>query len=370
MAYGLLSGFAGLPPGLRGYVAAEQLAGQRGSNAINQASGLLSLQNLAQQQAFAQQMQPIQVQLAQAQLHNSLNPAPSRIDLGGEYGLIDRAGNIIGRIPKTATPDARLKANMPTLQQLPVAGQPGVTQPTWLKPGETAGIPVGGMKMPDILNPAVQAARSSVAAAGRPVISVSTEKKYGEQFASAVAQADVAMRDAAIKAPALADRSNRILSTLATNPITGTAADFRLEFAKAAKLAGLTDSDAPENTEILAASLAQNTLDAIKASGLGSGTGFSNADRDFLEKAVGGKITMQPKSLATLAELSHRAAVLSVNRWNNRVKEIPKDALAGTGVSAEPISISPLYQPRRRSTDSGSAPNAIKRYNPQTGAIE
>jgi hypothetical protein len=59
----------------------------------------------------------------------------------------------------TAPPEQRLV-------DVPVPGQPGVMQPTWLRPGETQGSAVGGPKMPEILNPAVQAAKRDVAAAG------------------------------------------------------------------------------------------------------------------------------------------------------------------------------------------------------------
>lgn len=172
---------------------------------------------------------------------------------------------------------------------------------------------------------------------------VSTERKYGEQFAGQIAQADSAMRDAAIKAPELADRSILIKRTLASGKvITGTAADFRLQLGKALNLVGANDGETVANTEALAAQLASNTMDAIKASGMGGGTGFSNADRDFLEKAKGGRITLQAETIDRLATLAHRAATLSTQRWNARVKQIPGSALEGTGITTEPISVQPL----------------------------
>jgi len=60
----------------------------------------------------------------------------------------------------------------PQLVDSPVPGQPGVSQPTWVRPGEAGGTAVGGQKMPEILNPAVQAARVGVAEAGRPSVTV------------------------------------------------------------------------------------------------------------------------------------------------------------------------------------------------------
>jgi hypothetical protein len=171
-------------------------------------------------------------------------------------------------------------------------------------------------------------------------VSMSTEKNYGEAFSKQVAAADSSMRDAAIAAPDLIERAQRVQQVLATTEtITGTGAEFRLQAAKALKLAGLADSDAIENTEALSADLASTTLDAIKASGLGSGSGFSNADREFLEKAKGGKITLEKGSLLRLAQLAERASQKAIEKWNKRVKEIPDSALAGTGISKEPMAI-------------------------------
>ena len=179
-------------------------------------------------------------------------------------------------------------------------------------------------------------------------ISVSTEKKYGEKFAEQIAKGDSDLRESAYKAPALAERANQIKEILSGgNVATGFGADFKLGFGKAAASAGFKGAeDYAANTEVLASGLAQNTLDAIKASGLGSGTGFSNADRDFLEKAVGGKITLEAKSIDRLADLAHRAASKSSERWNKRVREIPREAIYGTGISTDPVSVPDLFKSR------------------------
>ena len=172
---------------------------------------------------------------------------------------------------------------------------------------------------------------------------VNTEKKYGEVFSTKVAEMDQSLMDTAQKAPDFADRANRIIGVLNSGKvIAGTGAEFRLSLAKAMKLAGLAQGEGIEETETLVSDLSSNTLDAIKASGLGGGTGFSNADREFLEKAKGGKITMEAGSLKRLAELAYRAAQKSAERWNERVKRIPKSALEGTGIGTEPIKVPPL----------------------------
>lgn len=202
----------------------------------------------------------------------------------------------------------------------------------------------GGWK----IDPGLYAAELQLKATGATKVNVpvtmSTEKKYGEQFAGKVAESDSAMLDAATKSPELADRSNRIKQVLASGKvITGYGADYRLALGKALGLGGASDGETIQNTETLSADLARNTLDAIKASGLGSGNGFSNADRDFLNKAAGGLITFEAGTLSRLADLSHRAATLSADKWNKRVKMIPGTALDGTGVSRDPIAVAPLF---------------------------
>lgn len=215
--------------------------------------------------------------------------------------------------------------------------------------------PVAGeKKVPDYKDPEYLRIKKEIAAAGRPLtnVNVSTEKKYGEQFASNVAKADVDMRDAAIKSPELAQRANNIKELLASGKvITGTGADFRLALGKAAGLVGLSDKETIANTEAVSVDLARNTIDSIKASGLGSGSGFSNADRDFLEKAAGGKITLEAATLDRLATLAHKAAQGSAGRWNTRVKEIPQSALEGTGIKQDAVNLPELYSPKRRATD-------------------
>jgi len=169
-------------------------------------------------------------------------------------------------------------------------------------------------------------------------VNVSTEKKYGERFGGLIADADAAKLSAAEGAPSAAANADRIMDLLATgNVITGTGANVRLQMAKALNLAGGDDAEKIRNTEVLVSSLAETTLGAIKSSNLGAGQGFTNADRDFLEKAKAGQLTYDAKSLAELARLSRKAAEKSAESWNTRVRQIPKSALEGTGISTEPV---------------------------------
>lgn len=188
----------------------------------------------------------------------------------------------------------------------------------------------------------VVAQKKDIARAGATNLNVNTEKTYGSKFGGLIAESDAAKLSAAENAPRMAENADRIADLLATGKvITGTGANARLQLAKALNLAGGSDSERIKNTEVLVSSLAETTLGAIKASNLGAGQGFTNADRDFLEKAVAGQLSYDQKSLGELARLSRRAAEKSAESWNKRSASIPKSALEGTGISTEPVVIPP-----------------------------
>ena len=169
-------------------------------------------------------------------------------------------------------------------------------------------------------------------------VSQSTEKKFGEVFGTKVAERDVGLLDTATKAPDLAANANRVLGILSQgNVFTGTAADMKLNMARALNLAGADNNEKISNTELLLSGLARQTLGAVKTSGLGTGQGFTDKDLKFLQDVEGGRITMNAQTIQRLAELSHSAAEKSAATWNKRVNEIPKTALEGTGLSTEPI---------------------------------
>lgn len=337
-------------PFIRGMMGARQANERSAASELNQIQGILGIQQAQQQQGIlAQQLQDQQRQRAQVEAYAQtlpenqraafmVNPQAFLQDANKKYvvngNLVTGSGSPVYQAPEKQQ-----------LVELPVPGQPGVTQKVWLRPGESQGTNVGGQKMPEILNPEVRQAKAMVAAAGKPVtnVNVSTEKKYGEIFGSKIADSDVSMLETARKAPALAERANNVRAVLDSGKvITGLGADYRLALGKALNLAG-NDSEIIANTELLSTDLARNTLDAIKASGLGSGNGFSNADRDFLEKAAGGKITLEASTIKRLADLSYNVASRSAEMWNNRVKNIPGSALQGTGIDANPIQV-PTYQ--------------------------
>jgi hypothetical protein len=195
-------------------------------------------------------------------------------------------------------------------------------------------------------------------------VSLSTEKKFGEVFATKVAEEDVKLRDSALAAPAQLDTIQQTKSLLEQGRIfTGKFANEKLALAAAGQALGVTGADTNEvvaNTERLFANRAKATLDNVRNSGLGAGQGFTDRDREFLEKAVLGNISFTAESLKRQLEIEEKVARGSVTKWNSRFKQLPKSTVEATGIT--PVDIAaPRLAP---------SPTNIRRFNPATGRIE
>jgi hypothetical protein len=193
-------------------------------------------------------------------------------------------------------------------------------------------------------------------------ININTEKGYGGAFAGKIADQDALRYDIATKAPSVLDSVDRSRKLLASGQVfTGALANQKLELAKFGQAIGATGASTDElvsNTQQLMATRAQATLDSIKASGLGSGQGFTDKDRQFLENARLGNITYSKKALEQQLEIEEKAARGSVDVWNQRVKDIPNSA-------KEPLGIGEVILPKKETKPSGR-----KVYNPATGKVE
>ena len=103
------------------------------------------------------------------------------------------------------------------------------------------------------------------------------------------------------------------------NGIYGAYANERLLLAKVAVAFG-ADPTAVVDTETFRSAIAPQVAAMVKAT-VGS-TQISNADRDFAEKAAGGQITLDKRSLLRLATIGRRASEAIVNGHNQRLEKI------------------------------------------------
>lgn len=193
--------------------------------------------------------------------------------------------------------------------------------------------------------------KKQIAKSGASNITMSTEKKFGEQFASKMADADITKMATAEKAPQLAESANRIIDLVNQgNLFTGPVADVKLNIARALNVAGASNDEKIANTESLISATGKSTLDAIQGAGLGTNQGFTDKDLKFLQGIAGGTITYTPQTLTELARLQHQAAVRSAEAWNKRAKQLPKSATEGTGLSLEPIKVPALSTVKKGDT--------------------
>lgn len=177
-------------------------------------------------------------------------------------------------------------------------------------------------------------------------VSVNTEKTYAGNVAEGLAKNDVAALEAAQSAGERINNARRVKQLIDQNPITGTGAEARLAFNKALATAGLIDGQQVKTTEDLASILANQTLDAVKTSGLGAGQGFTDKDRQFLERAKSGNLEINAGTLKTLADLNERAGIASIKRGQDvagRLKGNPVMGSVGQSYDFKvPVEVVPL----------------------------
>ncbi len=142
----------------------------------------------------------------------------------------------------------------------------------------------------------------------------------GQVFGAIKEQREGAMA-AAQSLPAIQQANAAIRS----GAILGAGADQRLDLAKTLSLFGYKDQgDAAANTEVFRSAVAPVVLATVKS--LGAGSGISNADRDFAEKAAGGNINLEPETIKRLLDLGERAANAKVAAYNDTLNGVYPDS--------------------------------------------
>ena len=166
-------------------------------------------------------------------------------------------------------------------------------------------------------------------------VMVNTENTYGGTLAKGAADSDLALRNAAIAAPEITTKVARNKKILESgNFFSGKGANVQQDMAMYADAIGLGGKDTATkaaNTQSLIQGSAETTLNSIKASGLGSGQGFTDKDREFLQDAKSFRITMTKENIKRVLDLEERAAIESAKKWNQRYKQLPKSATQPLG---------------------------------------
>lgn len=190
------------------------------------------------------------------------------------------------------------------------------------------------------------------------------ESSFGAAVGQGLGTQAVAAIEAGKKAPQMIESANRVISILKDPkviPITGSFADLRL----AASKAFYGDNVSAAATENLISDLASSTLDAIPSSGLGTGQGFTQRDKEFLEAAKAGNIGKTRENLIRLAQIRKNIAIASIDKANSTmdvVKNMP--GFNNMGQLFTPIT----YDANSTGLPSSNKPR--RRYNPETGNLD
>jgi hypothetical protein len=133
------------------------------------------------------------------------------------------------------------------------------------------------------------------------------------------------LRPAAVSAANDINAIHSVRQILDAGAFTGTGAEAKTMLGKLGEQFGIP-SDEAVNTQVLGAVLAKRVL---AAAGGTLGTGFSNADRDFVERASGGQISMDEAAMRKLADIGERDARLRIAQHDQEVGRLKK--LPGIG---------------------------------------
>ncbi|AIB11779.1 hypothetical protein ABAZ39_07150 [Azospirillum argentinense] len=186
----------------------------------------------------------------------------------------------------------------------------------------------GAVKGPNgqwIMDPNYLQGRTAIAAAGRQTTNVTVngdnalQKGLGEGIAKSIVEGRARAESALSQLSAI----NEARKLLDSGIISGSGAGWKLALDKGLSSIGFADGTRAANTEAFMANMGRQTLELVK--GLGSGSGISNADRDYAEKVAGGSIELTEQSIRKILDINDRAARSAVRLHNTNVKPVIDD---------------------------------------------
>ena len=180
------------------------------------------------------------------------------------------------------------------------------------------------------------------------------ENKYNQDVGAGLAKSALGAIETAQGSAGVVQNAQMIRNALRDGAITGTGAEARLAIQKALETAGVVGEGKAANSQALMAGLGKITLTSIRSSGLGAGQGFTDKDREFLQRASSGTIEDTPANLLRVADLSDRIARLNHKKGNEiltRWRENPS-----LGPVSQDTSIDPLPAPQKASAATPVAP--------------
>jgi hypothetical protein len=144
---------------------------------------------------------------------------------------------------------------------------------------------------------------------------------FSKQFGTEKAKKVFELETSANMAKDAIVSNSTALDLLDRGAITGFGADFRVGFGKALQLAGVDlGKDEISNTEAFLASRVKEVGNLITL--FGAGTGLSDQDRAYAEKAAAGNINLTEESIRKIIDINNRAAKNVITNYNATVQDL------------------------------------------------
>lgn len=137
---------------------------------------------------------------------------------------------------------------------------------------------------------------------------------------------------------------HQVRQLLDAGAFTGMGADAQAAGSRLAQALGIDwGTDRQANTAALQSAMGQRVLTLVK--NLGSGTGISNADREYAEKVAGGQISVGEPAMRKILDIGERAARATLKSHDveaNRLKQLP--GMAQLGDQQFSVQTPPTYE--------------------------
>jgi len=344
---------------------------QRFPTSFGQALGQGALQGnqMAMQAQQLQSMQKLRELQGLAAVAKA-TPKPQLVDVPvpGKPGITQKQWVLPGA--GSGTPIGGQVSPSPQLVDLPVPGKPGVTQKQWVIPGAGGGIPLGGTNDVGAVGPVAFGQKKELAQAGKPETTVNVDTSgspFFKNLGKGAAEAFNAERADVVKSAQSIQMNQEARKLLDSGVITGSGANFVTNAGKVLERLGVPIGQDAEhtlaNTQAFAAAMGRQVGSVIRL--FGSGTGLSDADREYAQKIAGGEITLDEAAIRRLLDINDKLDQAKINAFNEKAKKIEQSPGYGLPYSVQ------VHAPELPSAPvAAPAQPAVRRYNPKTGKIE
>lgn len=176
-------------------------------------------------------------------------------------------------------------------------------------------------------------------------------KSFAQELGNVAAKDQYTLATTARDAPISVAKAQSVITALDDpNLIVGVGADARFAIAKGLNLVGADNEETINNTQTLVSQLADTTLSAIATSGLGTGQGFTEKDKQMLQDARAGRLPMTRETLRNIAIMNIKSQRYAVEKWNNQLSnydEETKKTLRSVGVPTDPKPLPDIPKPKK-----------------------